>query len=103
MAYDIFLKIDGIDGESMDDKHKNEIEVLSWRWNIHQESTMHAGSGLGSGKVSVTNPSLNITSIAPARICSNTAPPVSIFRSPSLSCVKQAAIHWNTSSTPLLT
>ncbi|EHC55972.1 Putative cytoplasmic protein [Salmonella enterica subsp. enterica serovar Hvittingfoss str. A4-620] len=46
MAYDIFLKIDGIDGESMDDKHKNEIEVLSWRWNIHQESTMHAGSGL---------------------------------------------------------
>lgn len=25
MAYDIFLKIDGIDGESMDDKHKNEI------------------------------------------------------------------------------
>lgn len=44
MAYDIFLKIDGIDGESMDDKHKNEIEVLSWRWNIHQESTMHAGN-----------------------------------------------------------
>ncbi|EAA3939274.1 type VI secretion system tube protein Hcp, partial [Salmonella enterica subsp. enterica] len=25
MSYDIFLKIDGIDGESMDDKHKNEI------------------------------------------------------------------------------
>ncbi|EBV2199930.1 type VI secretion system tube protein Hcp, partial [Salmonella enterica] len=23
MSYDIFLKIDGIDGESMDDKHKN--------------------------------------------------------------------------------
>ncbi|EHC95270.1 Putative cytoplasmic protein USSDB7A, partial [Salmonella enterica subsp. enterica serovar Rubislaw str. A4-653] len=32
MSYDIFLKIDGIDGESMDDKHKNEIEVLGWRW-----------------------------------------------------------------------
>ncbi|EIN7101542.1 type VI secretion system tube protein Hcp, partial [Salmonella enterica subsp. enterica serovar Anatum] len=28
MSYDIFLKIDGIDGESMDNKHKNEIEVL---------------------------------------------------------------------------
>ncbi|EAM9281593.1 type VI secretion system tube protein Hcp, partial [Salmonella enterica] len=27
MSYDIFLKIDGIDGESMDNKHKNEIEV----------------------------------------------------------------------------
>ncbi|OSJ71365.1 hemolysin-coregulated protein, partial [Salmonella enterica subsp. enterica serovar Newport str. SHSN006] len=24
MAYDIFLKIDGIDGESMDDKQKND-------------------------------------------------------------------------------
>ncbi|MDI8841624.1 type VI secretion system tube protein Hcp, partial [Salmonella enterica subsp. enterica serovar Anatum] len=24
MSYDIFLKIDGIDGESMDNKHKNE-------------------------------------------------------------------------------
>ncbi|EBU9088411.1 type VI secretion system tube protein Hcp, partial [Salmonella enterica subsp. enterica serovar Anatum] len=23
MSYDIFLKIDGIDGESMDNKHKN--------------------------------------------------------------------------------
>lgn len=58
MAYDIFLKIDGIDGESMDDKHKNEIEVLSWRWNIHQESTMHAGSGLGSGISSSSDPVL---------------------------------------------
>ncbi|CEA63694.1 conserved hypothetical protein [Salmonella enterica subsp. enterica serovar Paratyphi A] len=194
MAYDIFLKIDGIDGESMDDKHKNEIEVLGWRWNIHQESTMHAGSGLGSGKVSVTNlefehyidraspnlfkycasgkhipqailvmrkaggnpleylkytftdlivavvspsgnregeiasrerielsfsrnppctpvavsvpvrsPSLifhlNITSIAPARTCSNTALPVSTFRRPFRLCVRLAAIRWSTSST----
>ncbi|MGK7494774.1 type VI secretion system tube protein Hcp, partial [Salmonella enterica] len=43
MAYDIFLKIDGIDAESMDHKPKNDIELLSRRWNIHQESTMHAG------------------------------------------------------------
>ena len=29
MAYDIFLKIDGIDGESMDDKHKgNDSNLL---------------------------------------------------------------------------
>lgn len=100
MSYDIFLKIDGIDGESMDDKHKNEIEVLSWRWNIHQESTMHAGSGLGS----VRSPSLifhlNITSIAPARTCSNTALPVSTFRRPFWLCVRLAAIRWSTSSIP---
>ncbi len=32
MAQDMFIKIDGIEGESLDASHKNEIEVLSWRW-----------------------------------------------------------------------
>lgn len=27
---DYFLKIDGVDGESTDDRHRGEIEVLSW-------------------------------------------------------------------------
>lgn len=34
MAFDSFLKIDGIDGESSDVKHKGEIDVLSFAWNI---------------------------------------------------------------------
>ena len=34
MAFDAFLKIDGIDGESTDSKHKGEIEVLSFSWNV---------------------------------------------------------------------
>src|SRR5262249_31260047 len=34
MAFDAFLKIDGIDGESNDSKHKGEIEVLSFSWNV---------------------------------------------------------------------
>ena len=29
-AYDAFLKIDGIAGESTDDKHKDWIEILSF-------------------------------------------------------------------------
>ncbi|MGB7991069.1 MAG: type VI secretion system tube protein Hcp, partial [Candidatus Methylophosphatis roskildensis] len=32
MAVDFFLKIDGIEGESADSKHKKEIDVLSWSW-----------------------------------------------------------------------
>lgn len=32
-AVDYFLKLDGIDGESTDDKHKNEIEILSYSLN----------------------------------------------------------------------
>ncbi|MQR02106.1 Hcp family type VI secretion system effector [Glaciimonas soli] len=53
MAQDIFLKINGIDGESKDDKHSNEIEVQSWSWGITQQSNMHAGSGGGAGKATV--------------------------------------------------
>lgn len=33
-AFDAFLKIDGIPGESTDAKHKNEIDVLSFHWGI---------------------------------------------------------------------
>jgi type VI secretion system secreted protein Hcp len=53
MAQDIFLKIDGIDGESPDASHKNEIEVASWSWQVSQQSSMHAGSGGGAGKATV--------------------------------------------------
>jgi type VI protein secretion system component Hcp len=30
MSYAIFIKMDGIKGESRDAKHEGEIEVLSW-------------------------------------------------------------------------
>ena len=53
MAQDIFLKIEGITGESLDDSHKDEIEILNWEWEIQQESSMHAGSGGGAGKATV--------------------------------------------------
>jgi type VI secretion system secreted protein Hcp len=53
MSQDIFLKINGIDGESQDSSHKNEIEISNWSWNISQDSNMHAGSGGGSGKATV--------------------------------------------------
>jgi len=31
-AVDMFLKIDNVTGESQDDKHKGEIDVLAWSW-----------------------------------------------------------------------
>ncbi|WP_077038041.1 Hcp family type VI secretion system effector [Pelomonas sp. KK5] len=55
MSQDIFIKITGIEGESMDASHKNEIEVLDWSWDIVQESNMHMGSGGGSGKATVND------------------------------------------------
>ncbi|RZA12643.1 MAG: type VI secretion system tube protein Hcp [Proteobacteria bacterium] len=53
MAQDIFLKIAGIDGESQDSAHKDEIDVSSWAWQVLQESNMQQGSGGGSGKATV--------------------------------------------------
>ncbi|KGD75103.1 Hcp1 family type VI secretion system effector [Tatumella morbirosei] len=53
MAQDMFLKIEGIEGESLDATHKNEIEVLTWSWESLQHSNMHSGSGGGAGKATV--------------------------------------------------
>ena len=33
-AFDMFLKADGIPGESSDDRHKGEIDILSFSWDI---------------------------------------------------------------------
>ena len=53
MAVDMFIKIDGIKGESADDKHKEEIDVLSWSWGMNQSGSAHMGGGAGAGKVNV--------------------------------------------------
>lgn len=39
MPFDGFLKIDGIDGESTDDKHKGQIEILSYSQGVAQSIT----------------------------------------------------------------
>lgn len=52
-AVDYFLKIDGIEGESQDSKHKNEIEIHSWSFGATQGGTSASGGGGGAGKVSL--------------------------------------------------
>ncbi len=52
-AVDYFLKIDGIDGESQDSKHKGDIDLESWSWGESQSGTHAAGGGGGAGKVSM--------------------------------------------------
>src|SRR5687768_2760910 len=52
MASDIFAKLGDIKGESGDDKHKGEIELLSWSWGVQQAGTMAHGGGGGEGKAS---------------------------------------------------
>ena len=55
MASNYFLKIDGIPGESLDSKHKDEIEVLSWSWGETNEPPATSGGGAGSGKVAMND------------------------------------------------
>src|SRR5215475_15594824 len=52
-AVDYFLKIDGIEGESQDAKHKGEIDVESWSMGATNSGTMQFGGGGGAGKVSM--------------------------------------------------
>lgn len=52
MAIDHFLKIDGIEGESSDLMHKDEIELDSWSWGETQYGRTTGGGG-GAGKVNI--------------------------------------------------
>jgi type VI secretion system secreted protein Hcp len=55
MAVDYFLKLDGIQGESQDEKHKNEIQVLSWSWGAANVSSVSGTGGSGAGKVDLSD------------------------------------------------
>jgi type VI secretion system secreted protein Hcp len=53
MAVNYFLKIDGIDGESLNSVYKNHIELDTFSFGANQHGTFAANSGGGAGKVSM--------------------------------------------------
>ncbi|CAG9273829.1 Hcp family type VI secretion system effector [Paraburkholderia unamae] len=53
MSNDVFLKIDGITGESQDAAHLGEIQVANWTWKMSQRSSMMSGAGGGAAKATV--------------------------------------------------
>lgn len=55
MAVDYFLKIKGIEGESQDKKHPNEIQLESWSFGETNSGSHRAGGGGGSGKVDMSD------------------------------------------------
>lgn len=50
---DFFLKIDGVPGESTDEKHKGEIDVQSWSWGETNAGDAAQRGGMGAGKVAM--------------------------------------------------
>jgi type VI secretion system secreted protein Hcp len=59
---DYFLKIDGITGESQDDKYKGHIEIETFSWGVTNSGSASHGTGQGSGKVHVQD--LHVTKLA---------------------------------------
>jgi type VI secretion system secreted protein Hcp len=54
MATDMYLKIDGIEGETKDDVHKGSIQLLSFSWGESSPGTFDSAlGGMSAGKVSL--------------------------------------------------
>jgi type VI secretion system secreted protein Hcp len=58
MSVEIFLKLDGIDGESTKDGHESEIEIFSFANGASNPSSVSTGTGSGAGKVDLSSLSL---------------------------------------------
>ena len=50
---DYFLKIEGIEGESLQKGHEKEIEIMSFSWGESNAGSFAGNLGGGSGKVSM--------------------------------------------------
>jgi type VI secretion system secreted protein Hcp len=52
MGVDCFLKLDGVTGESTDQDHSGEVELVSWSWQAHNPPNIGSQtSGAGTGRV----------------------------------------------------
>jgi type VI secretion system secreted protein Hcp len=58
MAVDFFLKLDGIQGESADEKHKDQITLLSWSLGASQVTSVAGTGGSGAGKADLSDLSI---------------------------------------------
>jgi type VI secretion system secreted protein Hcp len=55
MPTNMFVKLDDIKGEASNDKHKGQIDVLSWSLGVTQTGSGHKGGGSGAGKSQVND------------------------------------------------
>jgi type VI secretion system secreted protein Hcp len=58
MAMDMFLEIEGVEGESVDSSKEGAIDILAWSWGASQSGSFHQGTGGGAGKVNVQDMSI---------------------------------------------
>ena len=51
----VFLKLDGIEGESTDARHAKEIDVAAWSLGVTNSGSTHSGGGGGAGRATFTD------------------------------------------------
>jgi type VI secretion system secreted protein Hcp len=64
MAIDVYLQIDGIKGESADDKHKDWIECKSVAWGVEQPKSATASTGGGHTAERCEHEDIHLTKLA---------------------------------------
>jgi type VI secretion system secreted protein Hcp len=64
MAIDVYLQIDGIKGESADDKHKDWIECKSVEWGVKQPRSATASTGGGHTAERCEHTEISVTKLA---------------------------------------
>jgi type VI secretion system secreted protein Hcp len=55
MAVQYFLKLQGVEGESTDARHRSEIEVEAWSWGETNSGGSAGGGGGGAGRVTMSD------------------------------------------------
>lgn len=53
MAFDAYLKLDGVDGETVRSGFEKWIEIYSFSWGA-SNPTSHSGAGMAAGKVDIS-------------------------------------------------
>ncbi|MFH7617735.1 type VI secretion system tube protein Hcp, partial [Pseudomonas syringae group genomosp. 7] len=56
MAFDAYIKIEGIPGEALDDRYKDCIEITGYGFGMHKSTsaTPSSSGGASSGRTSLT-------------------------------------------------
>ena len=52
-SVDYFLKVDGIEGESLTEGFEKQLQLKSWSWGSTNSGSAATGSGMGSGKATM--------------------------------------------------
>ena len=55
MAFDAYLKIDGVAGETLREGHKGEIPIFSFSWGASNPTSIGSSGGGGAGKVAISS------------------------------------------------